>query len=207
MCVFVCVCVCVCVCERKRESVCVCVSHIPSFQTGSGLKLTRGLPCSTRVTLIAKVTVQLVSGFYNPLCVWIVCRSVLLFNIFWASLETDVSVGIVFFWLYVRLSSSGPFWWMRYLRNTVRELLHSRHKRSLRLGVISECGGQRSVWLFTCSINMHFEWSDHKWTAFGPCSKLRLDMHLEWPLLYANMHITGTNGYVFFTQRKKYLKV
>lgn len=68
---------CVCVCKRER----VCVSHIPSFQTGSGLKLTRGLPYSTRVTLIAKVTVQLVSGFYNSFCVWLVCLPVLLFNI------------------------------------------------------------------------------------------------------------------------------
>ncbi len=74
MCVYVRACVCVCVCP----------SHILSFQTGSGLKLTGGLPYSMSVTLIAKVTVQLVSGYYNPFCVWEVCFSFLPLNIFCA---------------------------------------------------------------------------------------------------------------------------
>lgn len=58
-----------------------CVPHSLSFQTGSGLQLTGVLPYSTGVTVIAKVTVRLVSGFYNHSSVWMVCFSFLLLSI------------------------------------------------------------------------------------------------------------------------------
>lgn len=55
-------------CVRACTYVCVweCVPHslFPNWVRPQAHS--RGLPYSTRVTLIAKVTVQLVSGFYNP---------------------------------------------------------------------------------------------------------------------------------------------